>query len=407
MFPPCRRFLRPIVPVLAGCAAASYLAGPASWNTPADAVSAGAARAASLAPKAPLKLITPASFGARGNGSTDDTVALQRAFDSAGPGTAVVLATGRTYAHSDVLHLRKAGTHVTGGGVLLATNEQRSAVWIEADTVLIDGGAVIRTAKTTRRWSAWEQMGVRIVGHQAITLRNVTVDGSAAAGIYVGNQAGHFDLDHVTVQNTRADGIHLTMGAHDGQVIAPTVRNSGDDGVAVVSYSADGAACHDITVASPRVLGTTWGRGLSVVGGTRISETNIDVEKTSAAGVYIAAEGAPWYTGAPSAVTVSGGRIVGANTTVSVDHGAVLVMSGENGPTPAQVTVHGLTILAPRATASRAFGVITYGTAPRSVLFADLVITGGPHDAYQGNTPQSSYRLRNIVQNGIRLPDRG
>lgn len=353
----------------------------------------------------PVASVTPEDFGARGDGVTDDTVALQAAFDNAG-GRAVALTAGHTYVHSEVLHLRTAALHVTGPGVLLATAESRSSVWIEADDVLVDGGVEVRTANTTQRWSAWEQMGVRLIGHHGITLQNVTVTGSAAAGIYVGGSA-QFVLDHVTVEDTRADGIHMTGGSHDGQVISPTVRNSGDDGVAVVSYSADGPACHDITVSSPRVLGTSGGRGLSVVGGVNVRETDIDVERTAAAGVYIAAEGSPWYSAAPANVTVTGGRIIGADTNTSIDHGAVLILGGEDGPTPTNVTVQDLTVTDTRSSASRDLGVITYGTAPVSVLLADIVVTGGPRSAYQGNTPQSSYRLRSIVQDGVHLPDQG
>jgi Malectin domain/Pectate lyase superfamily protein len=352
-------------------------------------------------------VITPESFGAIGNGVTDDTVALQKAFDSAPAGTAVYLAAGKVYAHSALLYMRTNGLHVTGPGVLLATKEATSSVWIQADNVLVDGGVVFRTASTTQRWGAWEQMGVRLDGHTGITLRNITVDGSAAAGIYVGGASSHFTLDHVTVENTRADGIHMTEGANSGQVISPTVINSGDDGVAIVSYTSDGAPDSNITVTSPRVLGTTWGRGLSVVGGSNITETNIDVENSDAAAVYIAAEGSPWFTAAPRNVTITGGTITNANTDPTIDHGAVLVLAGETGPTPTNVTVSGLTITNTRATASRDIGVITYGTAPSAILFSNLMITGGPTSAYQGNTPQASYQTRNIIQNGTTLANQG
>ena len=349
----------------------------------------------------------PEDFGARGDGVTDDTAALQRAFDAARTGTTVVLAAGRTYAHSAVLHLRTAGLHLTGPGTLLATAEATSSVWIEADDVLVDGGVVVRTATTTRRWEAWEQMGLRIVGRSGVVLRSVTVDGSAAAGIYVGNGATAFVLDHVTVQNTRADGIHVTAGANHGTVTSPTVRDSGDDGVAVVSYAQDGTPCHDITVVSPTVLGTAWGRGLSVVGGTRITETDIDVRNTSAAAVYVASEGAPWFTTAAQQVLISGGSITGANSDTTVDHGAVFVLSGRRGIVPADVTVSDLRITGTRASASRNLGVITYGDAPSDVLFSDIAISGGPRLAYQGNTPASAYRLVGVTHDGVTVPVSG
>lgn len=373
-------------------------------TTPAPVSTAPATSHAPTSPTPSAPTITPEQFGAKGDGVTDDTAGLQEAFDDA-DGRTVVLTAGRVYAHSDLLYLRTSGLHVTGAATLLATNEARSSIWIQADDVVVDG-VDIRTANTTHRWSAWEQMGVRLDGHSGITLRDITVDGSAAAGVYVGGST-HFVLDHVVVKNTRADGIHMTDGSSYGTVLSPTVRNSGDDGVAVVSYSSDGVACHDITVSSPVLLGTTDGRGLSVVGGVNVTETNIDVERSAAAGVYIAAEGSPWYSAASAHVLVTGGKIVDANTDTTIDHGAVLVLGGENGPTVSDVTVRDLAITGTRATASRDVGVITYGTAPSSVLLSSITIHGGPASAYQGNTPQSSYELRGIIQNGHALPDQG
>ncbi len=368
-----------------------------------EVVSAGDPSPAGSTASSTTSPYLPETFGAVGDGVHDDTAALQKAFDTAPAGRPVVLTAGRTYAHAGVLHLRTRGLHVTGGGTLLATAEATSSVWIEADDVLLDGGIVLRTATTTRRWDAWEQMGLRIVGHSGVVVRSVTVDGSAAAGIYVGGATG-FDLDHVTVQNTRADGIHMTAGSNNGLVLAPTVHNSGDDGVAVVSYSQDGAACHDIDVVAPTVLGTTWGRGLSVVGGTRVTETDIDVRDTSAAGVYIASEGNPWFTTATKQVLVSGGSITRANTDADVDHGAVLVMSGETGAVPNGVTVQRLAISATRSSASRNLGVITYGDVPVKVLFSAIAITGGPASAYGGNTPASAYRLVQVTKDGRPVP---
>ena len=370
-----------------------------SSSTPPPGTSAPAA------PASPAAVVTPQQFGAVGNGVADDTAALQRAFDQAA-GREVLLPAGSVFRHTAVLHLRTAGLHVSGPGELLATDEQNSSVWIEADNVLVDGGLVVKT-NSTQRWGAWEQMGIRLDGHAGITLRNVTVVGSAAAGIYVGGATHNFLLDHVVVQDTRADGIHMTEGAYSGSVVSPTVINSGDDGVAVVSYTQDGTPCHDITVTSPRVLGTAWGRGISVVGGTNITETGIDVERTSAAAVYIGSEGSPWYTAAATNVTITGGTIVGANTDTTVDHGAVLVLSGETNVTPANITVRSLTITGTRTSASRNLGVITYGTTPSKVLFSTITITGGPASAYQGNTAQSAFQLRSIVHNGVKVPDAG
>jgi len=346
--------------------------------------------------------LRPEDFGAVGDGTADDTKALQAALDAA-HGRTVSLAAGHTYTHHDVLHVRQQGTHLTGPGSLLATDESKSSVWVEADDVVLDG-LTVATGATSRRWAAWEQMGIRLLGRERDVLRGVTVVRAAAAGVYVGG-AGNFTLDHVIVRDSRADGIHLTAGAHDGTVVSPTIERSGDDGVAVVSYQQDGPPCHDIAVSSPTVLGTTGGRGISVVGGNDISYTNIDVRRSAAAAVYLAAEGSPWFSTAPQRVTVTGGRIEGANTDASIDHGAVLVLSGERGLVPQDVHVSGLTVADTRASASRSIGVVVYGDKPRDVSIDDMTVTGGPASAYGGNADPGSYLLRRWTVDGKAVPD--
>ena len=345
-------------------------------------------------------VVTPEQYGAVGNGVTDDTAALQRTFDAWKPGTTIVLPAGKVFAHSGVLHLRVAGMHLSGPGTLLATAEATSAVWIEANNVLVDGGLTFKMGTTTQRWSAWEQMKVRIMGTTGVTLSNITVNGSAAAGIYVGG-ANDFTLDHVTVENTRADGIHMTGGSTNGRVISPIVENTGDDGIAVVSYGTDAKPCSNISVTNPTVLTTTWGRGMSVVGGTNIAYSNVDIENSDAAAIYIGSEGAPWNTYAAQHVTVTGGKIVNANTDATVDHGAVLVLSGETAVSPSDITISGLSILNTRVTASRDIGVINYGTAPTGIRFQNIVITGGPKSGYQGNAPLASFTLTAVSHNGV------
>jgi hypothetical protein len=350
--------------------------------------------------------LTPANFGAVGNGVTDDSTALQNFFNAGGPNVTLVLPAGSTYAHSRVLTITKAGTHLTGSGTLLATAEATSSVWVQADNVTIDGGVVLRTASTTQRWTAYEQMGLRLDGHSGATIRNVTIDGSAAAGLYVGG-AQNFTLDHVTVENTRADGIHMTDGSGNGTVIDPTTSNTGDDGIAVVSYKYDGTPCHDITVTGADVNGTTWGRGMSVVGGTNISYSNFTVSNSSSAAVYVAAEGSPYYTFAPVNITVSNGSLAGSNTSTSVQQGAVLVNSDESDVTPTNVTVSNVSISATRHSAPWNVGVVNYGLAPVNITLDNISITGGPSAAYGGNAPSSSVHTSSWTVNGSRAASFG
>ncbi|SFC99639.1 Pectate lyase superfamily protein [Klenkia taihuensis] len=347
-------------------------------------------------------------FGAVGDGVTDDTVAVQRAFDAAMPGDQVFLPAGLTFVQSQVLVVRNPGVTVTGGGTLLATRESASSLTLAADGVVLDG-ITLTISGTTRRWDAYEQHRVRIAGHSGIVIRRVTVDGSAAAGVFVGNAAANFVVDRVTVRNTRADGVHVTESSHDGRIIAPVVRNSGDDGVAVVSYRRDAALCARIDIQSPDVDGVTAGRGISVVGGEDITYRDIAVRNTYGAAVYIGAEDV-WSTRGTARVAVLGGTITGANYQASVDHGAVMVYNGTSTQAVSDVSISGLSIVGTRPSASWVVGLISdspAGPGLRAVVLQRIAVSsGGPARLLTSNRATTTFTATGWTSAGSQVADR-
>jgi hypothetical protein len=342
------------------------------------------------------------TFGAKGDGTTDDTAALRRALAAGGP---LLFPAGLTFAHSDVLQVTKPGTHLTGGGTLLATDESRSGVWIAADDVTVDGGLTFRMGETTKRWGAPEQMKIRLLPRTGITLRNITVDGSAAAGIFVGG-ASNYLISDVLVKNTRADGIHQTAGAHDGRVVRPVIRNAGDDSVAVVSYQQNGRACHDIQIESPQSFGNVSGRAFSVVGGHDIAWSNIYADQSDSAALYVASEGAPWFTASTERVTVMGGTLVRSNKNPRVDHGAVIIYAGNQNTVVSSIDISGLVISQTRPSAHADVGIRNGRGSVSRAAVTDVAITGGPAAAFESNAPPAAYRLVHWAKNGTAGPDR-
>jgi len=211
----------------------------------------------------------------------DDTVGLKTAIAALKTGDTLVIPAGVTCRHSLVLELKTPGVHLSGPGTLLATNEYRSSVWLNADNIVVEGGLKLKAINVTQRWRETQQHKLWVANtHTGIVVQDTTIDGSAAAGIFV-NGASNFTLNRVTVLNTRADGIHMTNASHDGIVRDAVVRGSGDDGIAVVSYMSNPQATHDIQIINPKVYSTVWARGLSVVGGYNISYSNVYVEAST------------------------------------------------------------------------------------------------------------------------------
>ena len=350
---------------------------------------------------AAVRLYSVTEFGAVGNGVTDDTAALQRAFDAARDGDVVVIPDGRTFVQADVLTVRRDGITITGGGTVLATREARSSFVLAADRVTLDD-VTLRISNTTRRWDAYEQQRLRIAGHTGITVRDVQVIGSAAAGMYIGNATSNFLIERVSVSDTRADGIHMTQGAHDGRVVAPYVHNVGDDGVAVVSYRQDGAPCARIEVVSPRVDGTSGGRGLSIVGGTDVTWLDVDVRNTYAAALFIAAEG-NWGTTGVARVRVLGGTVVNANDDTTIDHGSVMLYNGTNDLAVEDVLISDIAVTGYRGTMSRVLGLIanTPAGAIRNITLQSITITGDSRPAaLVSNQPTSQFSMVGVTRNG-------
>lgn len=362
---------------------------------------AGAVGAGHIGPA--FRVVTPAAFGAKGDGVTDDTAALRAALASLAPGDELFLPARRTYRHTDTLRVTTPGVRLAGKGTLLATDPQRSALIVQADDVTVRD-LTLRLGASTPRLGTFDQMKLTVLQADNFLAERVRVDGSAAAGVYLWGATG-FTLRNLDVRNTKADGIHVTGPSRDGVIDRPVVRSSGDDGVAVVSYLQDGEPVRRVSVTSPTVLTTTWGRGLSVVGGEDVTFTDVRVEGSSAAAVYIAREGAPWNTFAPVRVQVRGGAVARSNTSTTVDHGAVLVYDGRTDAGPLrEVAVSGLTISDTRSTASRQVGFLRGSSQATGVRLSDLTFVRGPRHLLTVDAPAGTWTATGWVRDGVPVP---
>ena len=344
----------------------------------------------------------------------DDTAVLTQALAGLTPGDQLVIPAGVVCRHSTVLVINTADVWISGPGTLLATNEATSGIRLDADGIVLDGGLTVAATGVSRRWGTGDQMGVLLApGRTGIVLQDITVTGSAAAGIFVAG-ASDFLLDRVTVTGTMADGIHLTNGSHNGTIRDASVTGAGDDGVAVVSYRDNQEVCHDLEIVNPTVTADRGGRGIAVVGGRHISFRNIRVESASAASVYIAqssrdpAEPASWDTSSVQDVQILGGTLVDSNSSSAVSNGAVVVGSaGPAGYGVSQVRMTDLTVRGTRSSAPTEVGIYSYGGGSiDGVSMQDFTISDGPDRTFATNVP-AGYLLTGWTVNGAAMATRG
>jgi hypothetical protein len=172
--------------------------------------------------------------------------------------------------------------------VLEATNPASSAIILRGSHVTIES-LKVTSPRASERMGSGEAAGVYVDGASDFLVARVTVDRAQNTGILVSG-AAKGRLTSNSVRGTMADSIHITGASHDLVVRNNRVTNSGDDMIAVVSYL-DAPPCSRITISGNVVRGQRWGRGISVVGGRRITVARNTVRDTSGAGVLINADG--------------------------------------------------------------------------------------------------------------------
>jgi parallel beta-helix repeat protein len=164
-------------------------------------------------------------------GAQDSTAALQAKFDALRPGDTLRLDPG-TYEHGGLIVIKVPGVRIDGNGATLAaTNEVTSSVQIRADWVSVSN-LNLSAPLGGKRYDTFDQHKL-FVATNNVTLSDITVTGSAAAGVFLLG-ANNFRLDNITVRDSRADGIHMSDGSSNGVVNNVLTERTGDDGVAVV-----------------------------------------------------------------------------------------------------------------------------------------------------------------------------
>jgi parallel beta-helix repeat protein len=245
-----------------------------------------AAAALGMKPIKERPVVSVTSFGAKGNGTADDTVAIQRAFDRVPAGDVLLFPAG-TYRHSNVLVMRKTDVVVEGrGATLQATSPQNESLVVAGNKIAIVDMTIDGTGTT--RLTTPASTDIQVTGRYAQLVGN-KIFGGSSAGIFMYG-ARDYRVTGNTVANTLADGIHSTNVSRRGLVEGNTVFQTGDDTIAVVSYTGE-APSGNILINDNHVSDNPNGRGITCVGCMDVAIVNNEISGVACcAGVLVANE---------------------------------------------------------------------------------------------------------------------
>jgi hypothetical protein len=186
--------------------------------------------------QSPARILSPESFGATGDGRTDDTQALQICLDSARPGEIVRLRRGAVYR----IDTNWKPTRETLGGLKLRSGQilELNGAQLRALPSREVGGAVIQGFRS----HGWKLRGPgRVTGERNIHIGSggewgfgvavfsssgwevsgIEVDGCWGDGLYVGTSGPEatrdFLIDSVRIRDCRRNGISV-VSASDGRI---------------------------------------------------------------------------------------------------------------------------------------------------------------------------------------------
>lgn len=317
-------------------------------------------------------LVDVRSCGAQGDGLADDTPALVTAIARAKAVRGVVWVPPGIFRHSQTLELN--GVPMRGAGarsVLQASDAAHCAVILGGDGAQLKE-VQLRVENASNRLTTPESAAVWVRGANFV-LDGVTVSGAGSAGIFVqggrGSANAPSQIVNCFVTGTQADGIHLTNAARFVHVAGNVVTGVGDDCIAVVSYLSDGKMCGDISVADNIVASNRWGRGLSVVGGERVSLLRNRIGDAFGAGIYLAAETGEYNTFGPQEVLVEDNVIAGSCRRAELGQAGIHLYGNAAHPARA-ITIRGGAI-----TDSRNSGIYI-GEGAQDVRIENVTIDG-------------------------------
>jgi parallel beta-helix repeat protein len=267
---------------------------------------------------APATSISVLSYGAVGNGTTDNQTALQNAFTAAQQqGKSVWIPSG-VFNHSGVLNAN--GIAIQGAGfdaILQATNPDQSAIELQGNAPAISN---LKTEVVAPNRSNQPQAAaIWILKATGASVKNVITRGAASNGIRL-DGATYATISSNFVLGTNADGIAATNGASYNTIANNLVYQSADDAYSDDSYNGE-----------PQDLGNKftgnigyhipYGRGFAAAGSAQGVFNGNAINGTTWIGIYAQTDTSS-NTQVTSNWNLQNNLVLNANTTVASNYTA-------------------------------------------------------------------------------------
>jgi hypothetical protein len=270
------------------------------------------------------------SFGAKGDGTTDDTTAIQNAYNSLTNGGTLFFPVGN-YKVTSTLNFNKSNVNLVGVGsssvIKILSNQLADGTRIRINNC---SNVFIRDLKfseinpTLIRSNVYGTLGLEVVSN--LSIENVTIDGSNGVGIH-GMNCQNVVVSKCMVINTKADGIHFQRGSKNIKVINCYLNNNADDCIAFVSHAPDVYGSCDGFEAYGNTVGgnVTTGSGLCADGSINVKIHDNVIKNTILSGVRINTLTENGTTAYPANVEVYDNTITNSGTGSSGNRDAITV----------------------------------------------------------------------------------
>jgi parallel beta-helix repeat protein len=227
------------------------------------------------------------AFGAVGDGSANDTAAINAAITAAATLGGTVFFPAGTYKTDQLAP--PSGTIFDGVGTIDLIDDGTAAsqtIYLNGVTNVCIRNLTIKQSNATGRTGVYGL--IRADGATVVRIEGVTLDKSSPTGIHLIN------CQDVLVQSCRltnqyADGINVTRASKRIRILGNHISAPGDDAIGIVSYldaPTNYAACEDIVIKGNHVNGGS-GRGIAIVGGRQVVVTANSVRGTNGSGINV------------------------------------------------------------------------------------------------------------------------